>query len=342
MPETEKRDVWIGFDLGGTKMLAVAFDSNWQVLGRKRRKTRGGEKGDSGLDRVGTTINRLLEENKISKDRIAAIGIGCPGPIDLDKGLVTLAPNLGWDDVYVAEFLKKRFHCPAIVLNDVDAGVFGEYKFGAAKGARCAVGIFPGTGVGGGCVYQGRIFVGGGISCMEVGHTRISGGTRASGMKLAGTLEAEASRLAIAAEACKAAYRGEAPFLLKRAGTDVAEVRSGILAESIQNGDKAIEALVEAAAETIGIAVVNLVHLLAPDKIVLGGGLVEAMEKLFLGTVIKTARKHVFDAYKNRFEIVAAKLGDDAGVMGAAAWARQELAECTTAAAVAAEKLPSK
>ena len=320
-----QKDIWIGFDLGGTKMLAVAYGPDWKEIGRKRRKTRGGDKGDSGVDRIGATIDRLLEDCKLTKDRIAGIGIGCPGPIDLDKGRVTLAPNLGWDDVDIADLLKQRFSCPAIVINDVDAGVFGEYKFGAAKGSRCAVGIFPGTGVGGGCVYQGRIFVGAGISCMEIGHTRISGGTRTSGLKLTGTLEAEASRLSIAAEACKVAYRGDAPFLLKKAGTDLAEIRSGALAESIKNGDKAIEQLVVSASEAIGMAVVNVVHMLAPDKIVLGGGLVEAMEELIVGTVTRTARKHVMSAYVDRFEVVAAKLGDDSGVLGAAAWAKQEV-----------------
>ena len=325
MNQVNQKDVWIGFDLGGTKMLTVAYGPDWKVIGRKRRKTRGGEKGDAGIDRIGGTVDRLLDECKLSKDRIAGIGIGCPGPIDLDKGRVTMAPNLGWDDVDVAGYLKKRFDCPAVVLNDVDAGVFGEYKFGAAKGSRCVVGIFPGTGVGGGCVYQGRIFAGGGLSCMEIGHTRISGGTRSTGYRLTGTVEAEASRLAIAAEASKAAYRGDAPHLFKKAGTNLAEIRSGVLADAIENGDKVIKELVESAAEAIGIAVVNIVHLLAPDKVVLGGGLVEAMEELIVGTVRKTARKHIMGAYADCFEVVPAKLGDDAGVLGAAAWAKQEI-----------------
>ncbi len=325
-----QKDIWIGFDLGGTKMLSVAYGPDWKVIGRKRRKTRGSEKNDSGIQRVGSTIDRLLAEHEISSDRIAGIGIGCPGPIDLDRGRVTMAPNLGWDDVDVADFLRNRFSCPAIVINDVDAGVFGEYMFGAAKGSRCVVGIFPGTGIGGGCVYQGRIFVGAGISCMEIGHTRISSGTRVSGYKLAGTVEAEASRLAIAAEASKAAYRGDAPYLFKKAGTDVAEIRSGVLAESVEKGDTAIRALIEGAAEAIGIAVVNVVHLLAPDKIVLGGGLVEAMEELFVNKVTKTAKQRVMSAYRDRFEVVAAKLGDDAGVLGAAAWAKQELTSSQT------------
>ncbi len=323
--DEKTRDIWIGFDLGGTKMLAIAYDEQWQVIGRRRRKTRGRDGSDSGIQRVGSTIQRLLDENEISVDRLAGIGIGCPGPIDLDNGRILTTPNLGWDDVEIRRFLHGRFKCPVVVMNDVDAGVYGEYQFGSAKGSRCAVGIFPGTGVGGGCVYEGRILQGAGISCMEIGHTRISSSTRASGYELPGTVEAEASRLTIAAEAAKAAYRGDAPYLLKKAGTDLAEIRSSALADAIANGDKVIRGLVEDAATAIGMAVVNIVHVLAPDKIVLGGGLIEAMEDLFVTTVRKTARSHVMSVYKDRFEVVAAELGDDAAVLGAAAWAKQQL-----------------
>jgi glucokinase len=320
-----QKNIWIGFDLGGTKMLTIAYDEKWNVIGRRRRKTRGRDGSDSGIERIGSTIDELLGENEIDKDRIAGIGIGCPGPIDLENGRILATPNLGWDDVDIGDFLKKRFDCPVVVMNDVDAGVFGEYQFGSAKGSRCAVGIFPGTGVGGGCVYEGRILQGAGISCMEIGHTRISSSSRASGYELPGTVEAEASRLTIAAEAAKAAYRGDAPYLFKKTGTDLAEIRSGAIADAIENGDTAIRGLVEEASRSIGLAVVNIVHILAPDKIVLGGGMVEAMEELIVGVVRKTARESVMSVYKDRFEVVAAKLGDDAVVLGAAAWAKQEL-----------------
>lgn len=306
-------------------MLAIAYDEKWNEVGRRRRKTRGRDGSDQGIERIGSTIERLLNENDLPADSIAGIGIGCPGPIDLDEGRILTTPNLGWDDVDISKFLKKRFGCPAVVLNDVDAGVYGEYKYGAAKGSRCAVGIFPGTGVGGGCVYQDNILQGAGISCMEIGHTRISSSTRASGYKLPGTVEAESSRLTIAAEAAKAAHRGDAPYLYKEYGTDLAEIRSGALADSIAHGDKVVERLVVEASEALGMAVVNIVHILSPDKIVLGGGLVEAMEDLIVGTVQKTARRCVMSVYRDRFDVVAAKLGDDAAVLGAAAWAKRQL-----------------
>ncbi|MDA8744195.1 ROK family protein [Rubripirellula amarantea] len=316
---------WIGFDLGGTKMLTIAYDDDWKELGRRRRKTRGREGSDSGSHRIISTITRLLDENELDVGDIAGIGIGCPGPIDLVKGDILSTPNLGWDDVQIGSLLTKHFKCPTVVLNDVDAGVFGEYQFGAAKGSRCAVGIFPGTGVGGGCVYEGKILQGAGISCMEIGHTKIASSTRGSGFAIPGTVESEASRLTIAAEAAKAAIRGDAPYLFKKTGTDVVEIRSGAIADSIENGDKVVRKLVEEAAEAIGMAVMNIVHILAPDKIILGGGLVEAMEDLIVSTVKKTAQKSVMSVYKDRFDVVAAKLGDDAGVLGAAAWAKEQI-----------------
>ena len=321
----DKEDLWIGFDLGGTKMLSVAYDDAWKEKGRRRRKTRGREGSDNGVERIASTIDRMLEESELKNRKIAGIGIGCPGPIDMEKGRILSTPNLGWDDVDIGDFLKKRFDCPVVVINDVDAGVYGEYRFGSAKGSRCAVGIFPGTGVGGGCVYDGKILSGSGISCMEIGHTRVSSSSRTSGDGMIGTVEALASRLSIAAESAKAAHRGDAPYLYKNTGTDIAEIRSGAIADAIKNGDKTVKRLVEEAAETIGVAVVNIVHVLSPDTIILGGGMVEAMEDLFLGTVKKTARDGVMSVYKDRFEVKAAKLGDDAGVMGAAAWAKSQL-----------------
>ncbi len=237
----------------------------------------------------------------MTKTESPELGSDVPDPIDLKNGRILTTPNLGWDDVDVQSYLEKRFGCPTVVVNDVDAGVFGEYMFGSAKGSRCAVGIFPGTGIGGGCVYKGRILHGAGISCMEIGHTRISSSSRASGYKLAGTVEAEASRLTIAAEAAKAAYRGDAPYLLKKTGTDLSAIRSSAIADAVANGDKVIRNLVEEAAEAIGVAVVNVVHILAPDVIVLGGGLVEAMEDLIVGTVRKTARQSVMSVYRDRF-----------------------------------------
>ena len=223
--------------------------------------------------------------------------------------------------------LQDELGCPVAVLNDVDAGVYGEYSFGVAVGARSVAGIFPGTGIGGGFVYEGHILRGKRSSAMEIGHTKIATSSRNSGIEMTGTLESEASRLAIAAECAKLAFRGEAPNLLKAVGTDISQIRSKVLAAAIRDGDKSVERIVLQSAHTVGYAVVNLVHLLCPEVIVLGGGLVEAIHDIYLNEVIRTAKQNVLPCYSDMFEVKMAKLGDDAGAIGAAIWGKQHVAQ---------------
>jgi glucokinase len=322
MTDARSNRPWVGFDLGGTKMLAAAFSPEFRVLGRKRRKTKGAEGAKAGLERIVETIRDALAEGNVADEKLAGIGVGCPGNIDLEKGVVIDAANLSWKNVQIREALEKEFKCPAVILNDVDAGVYGEYRFGAGKGARCLVGVFPGTGIGGGCVYEGKVLRGKNISCFEIGHIQINPNGVPCGCGRIGCLETEASRLAISAAAAAAAFRGEAPHLLAAAGTDLANIRSGVLAEAIRAGDAVIERIVERAARLIGWAVGDVVNLLAPDTIVLGGGLVEAMPELFLEEVEQAARQRAAPPFSKIFKVAAAKLGDDAVVRGAAAWAQ--------------------
>lgn len=310
------KKLWIGFDLGGTKMLAVVFNNQFEKIGSNKRKTRGYEGQEKGVARMIKTIYSALEDAGESLEDVAGIGVGCPGPIDFDSGSLIEAPNMGWKNVPVTKLLKKEFGKPVFVNNDVDAGVFGEYTFGAGTGARTIIGIFPGTGIGSGCVYHGNILQGASTSCMELGHTPVGGDK---------TLEEVCSRLTIAAEAARAAYRGEAPHLLELAGTDLREIRSGVLKESIENGDVAVEEIVRKAARWIGRATGTLVNLLAPDVVVLGGGLVEALPDLYLEEVKAEAKKAAMPLYQKTFSVKLAELTDDATVLGAAAWAKQAL-----------------
>lgn len=331
MPDTIDRKLWLGFDLGGTKMLAQVYDDDFRVLGKARKKTKPALGAEEGIDRIAGVINDALADAKITADQLAGIGIGCPGPVDMEKGVVCDPPNLAWEDVPVQSMLEKRFPCPVAVLNDVDAGVYGEYRFGAGKKARCVIGIFSGTGIGGGCVYQGQIFTGKRRSCMEIGHVQVTPRGPLCGCGRRGCLEASASRLAIAANAAKCVYRGEAPKLKEIAGTDLANIRSGAIAEAVKAGDDAIVRLVQEAARHIGIAVASIVHLMSPDVVVLGGGLTESLADLICPIVEDEARKRVMPAYTEEFRVVAASLGDDSGVMGAAGWAEHVLGESVAA-----------
>jgi len=318
---------WIGFDLGGTKMMAAVFDEDFRLRGRKRRKTKGNEGPKAGMDRIQETIFNALEEAGVDKKEVAGIGVGCPGNIDLEKGTILDSANLSWKNVHIQEILERTLGVPAVIVNDVDAGVYGEYRFGAGKGARCLVGVFPGTGIGGGCVYDGEIIRGKNMSCFEIGHVQVNPQGLVCGCGRRGCLETEASRLAIAAAAAMAAFRGEAPHLAKIAGTDVAAIRSGALAEAIKAGDKIVEQIVGRAGELIGQVIGDVVNLMAPDVVVLGGGLVEAMPELLVHAAEEGAKRRAAPPFAKAYKIVAGKLGDDAVARGAAAWAERHCAE---------------
>lgn len=314
--------VWVGFDLGGTKMLAKVFNDDYQTLGKSKQKTQGAKGSEAGLTRMESVIEEALADAGVDSSLIAGIGVGCPGPISPETGTLVEAPNLGWKNVPIEDAIGETFNCRAVICNDVDAGVYAEYEEGAARDARCAVGIFPGTGIGAGAVINGRMMQGASLSCMELGHIPIFPETSGHGED-GSTLEKECSRLKIATEAARAAYRGLAPNLLNSCGTDISKITSGKLAAAIEDGDEEIEHIVRRAASLLGCGVATVVHLMAPDVIVLGGGLVEAMPDIYLDTVRQATIDRVLDTYKDSFRIVAAELEDDAGVLGAAAWARK-------------------
>lgn len=321
MGKAESRDFWLGLDLGGTKMLASLYGPGFAKVGSGKKKTKGREGAESGLSRIQGLIREVLAQGSVDVSRLAGVGVACPGPLDLNKGIILEAPNLGWKNVPIRSVLEKAFGCTTAIVNDVDAGVYGEYRFGAGRKARCVLGVFPGTGIGGGCVYEGRLLRGRRNSCLEIGHFPVVAGGALCGCGRRGCLETVASRLAIAAEAAKAAFRGEAPHLLSMGGTDLVNLRSNTLAAAIQAGDAVVERVVRRAARTLGRAVGGMVNLLAPDVVVLGGGLVEAMPALYVEEVAKGAAETAMPAFEGQFEIKVAKLGDDAAVRGAAAWA---------------------
>lgn len=277
---------------------------------------------EAGLKRMASTIKAALKDAGVSASQVAGIGVGCPGPVDADRGVIVEAPNLGWYNAPVSQALKEAIGAPTVICNDVDSGVFAEYEFGAGRGGKCVVGIFPGTGIGGGAVINGRLLQGANLSCMEIGHIPLSPEVSGDGGE---TLEIAASRLAIAGKAAQAAYRGQAPRLLKTCGTDISNITSGKLADAIEAGDTAIEQIVREAANLLGAGVSTVVHLLAPDVVVLGGGLVEAMPEIFIDGVEASANARLLGPYRKTFKVVPAQLEDDAGVMGAAAWARRAL-----------------
>jgi len=316
---------WLGIDLGGTKILAEVFDSNWKSLGIKKKKTKAELGQKIGVERVLETGRLALEEAGVDPGDLGGVGIGCPGVLNLQTGTLVRASNLGWEKVPMKRLLEKAFGCPAAVANDVDVGTYGEYTRGAGKGARTVLGVFPGTGIGGGLVYEDNIFRGKKWTCLEIGHIQVIPDGPRCGCGKKGCLEAVAGRLAISTAASAAVLRGQAPWLQANVGSDPAQIRSGALADAIEHGDEVIQDIVRQAFHTLGEALGGMVNLLAPDVLVIGGGLAEAMPDLCLETVETAMQPKIMEALKQVCRVRIAKLGDHASTLGAAAWARHEV-----------------
>jgi glucokinase len=324
----KKETYWAGFDLGGTKMRVAIFDKEFRLISSAEGKTKGFRGVRNGVQRMAELLDdawRIAREKENTpRAKLSGVGLACPGPVNAVTGTVRELVNLGWHNVPLAQmFSRTAGGVPVVTINDVDAGTFGEYRFGAGRGGRCVVGIFPGTGVGGGCVLHGQLLTGAEWSAMEIGHLPVMPRGPLCGCGQRGCLEALSSRIAISQSAAAAAFRGQAPHLMAEVGTDLQNIRSRALAKAIAAGDEAIEVIVRDAARWIGVGVAIMTNLLAPDIVVLGGGLVEAMPQIYKEEVESMARKRTMRTYQKSFRITVAKLGDNAAIMGAAAWAEQ-------------------
>ena len=308
----------IGFDLGGTKMIAGLLTPEFKIKRRCRRKTLADKGPKTLFKRIVETIRESLEKEGIGPKDLAGIGIGSPGPLDPERGIIFNASNLGLKNFPLANKLRKEFGCPVRLENDVNAGTYGEYHFGAGKGSRHLVGVFPGTGIGGGLVLDGNIYRGASGAAGEIGHVTIDpdGPTCACGKP--GCVEAFAGRHVIASQLAVLALTGQAPHLLKETGADIRKIRSGAIRRSIEAGDKKVEKTLRRAASEIGLLCAGLVNTLSPDMLVLGGGLVEALPDIFQQEAKRSLKLHALPYLRRYCKVATAQLGDDAVILGAA------------------------
>ncbi|MBP9003265.1 MAG: ROK family protein [Candidatus Hydrogenedentes bacterium] len=318
----------VGLDIGGTKMLAAVFDHEFRVVGQSKKKSKTGTESDvnaSAEERVIAVITAAMQE--AGSPPVRGIGVGSPGPLDPATGIIIDTPNLGWKNFPLAERLREKFGVPVLVDNDVNVGTYGEWRFGKVADCLHVVGIFPGTGIGGGIIVDGRLLHGFSGAAGEVGHMTVQPDGPFCGCGKRGCLEAVASRVAIAKEVAALAAREDAPYIKQKCGTDLSAIRSGVLARAIQNGEKMVEAVVRKAAYYIGIAAGNLVNILSPEAVVIGGGLVEAMPELYLEEVKRGIADHAMPFLRRKIRVQTAALGDLAVAMGGACMVAERIAE---------------
>lgn len=315
---------WIGFDLGGTKMMASVLDANYHVLGSARKSTNGSDGAAKGRAKIVKAIQEAIAEAGVDPKGIKGIGIGCPGLVNPAKGTLIFAPNLGWSNMALRKILQTQFRCPVAVLNDVDAGTYGEYVLGAGKGARSLLGVFPGTGVGAGFVYDGKLVMGRAISAMELGNLMFPGTHIGSPVFGSVVLEDLTSRLALASQAGLACYRGQLPDLDKKTEGALRNIRSKALANAFRSGEDAAMLMFRNAIRYLGMGVATVVNLLAPDRITLGGGLVEELPGLYLSLLKEEVERYAIPELAKGVRYSLAKLGGQAVAAGAVAWLRND------------------
>jgi glucokinase len=313
----------LGIDLGGTKTLAAVVDvTTGEVISSERRRTR----ADKGQEYVSQHVINLstaaLESAKLpAGSKIIGVGIGAAGQIDRKNGVVVDAPNLGVKDMPMADILGKQFGKPVAVGNDVEVAALGEYIYGAGRGYSTFVVIFVGTGIGGGIVQNGRLYSGLTGTAGEIGHMTIQAGGRLCPCGSRGCLEAYASRTAMTRAIMAEIHHGRDSVLTEEAELQMMEgetiIRSGILASALNRGDALVKEIVTESADFLGYGLASVMNFYNPECIILGGGVIEAIDLLFEQAVHRARNTALTDPGR-KTKIIRAKLGDFSGVVGAA------------------------
>jgi glucokinase len=316
----------LGVDLGGTKIMAGVVDvTTGKVVGSARRRTRAERGAAFMLDRLSGVVEGALAEAKVKPGALAGMGIGAAGQVDRAAGVLIAAPNLAHDtaNLPLAEEMRRRFKMPVALGNDVEVAAVGELRFGAGRDCPSFLCVFVGTGIGGGIVLNGQLYRGASGTAGEIGHIVVDAGGRHCGCGNRGCLEAYASRTAITRTLQGELHRGR-PSVLRELleggpepGPGSAAIRSGLIAQAVAAGDALVIATLDEAADYLSAGLASAVNLLNPHRIVLGGGLIEAVDRFF-DEVTRGTRQAALPVPAGTVEIVRAGLGDFSGVVGAA------------------------
>lgn len=316
---------FIGVDLGGTKIQVGVVDANNDIVGRARAKTRSEDGLETVIDRIAGVVHEAIEKAGLRAGDAGGLGIGAPGTVNVKKGIVLKAVNMRWDHVPLAELLGKRVNMPVYVENDVNVGTWAEHVLGAGRQFDDLLGIFVGTGIGGGLVLNGELYQGGLMGAGEIGHTIIHADAPVGRQ----TLENNASRTAVANLIAQLIQSNHPSVVAELTDGRLDEIRSKVLTKAIEQGDPMTCRVVRQSARYVGIAVANAVMLLSLPCIVVGGGLPEALGEQYVKWVRTAFSRRVFTPEMQKCVVLLSQLGDDAGVYGAALLAREQLKKKT-------------
>jgi glucokinase len=301
-------------DVGGTNIRTALLDTEGKILQSLKRPTLAHKGKEVLISRLVQMFRDTLREGGVSLNKVAGIGVGFPGPLDVDRGIVFNPPNLkGWLEVPLKDLLEGEMKRPVVVENDANAAALGEYWKGAGRGTRSLVCITLGTGVGGGVVLEGRVWHGAKGIAGEIGHMTLIKNGRKCGCGNRGCLEAYGSSRGIITTMHELLERHH----IKPEGA----IRLRTMGKWARTGDSTLGGLarraITEAGVSLGIVIANVANLLNPEMFVLSGGITNLGEHLFV-PIREEVKKRALPRAVEGLKIVRAELGDSAGIVGAA------------------------
>jgi glucokinase len=310
----------LGIDIGGTNLVVGSVAEDGSALHALASEPTQAEAGEQDvLDRLIALAQRTIEQTRreVPDAEIVGIGVGAPGPLDTKSGIVLLTPNLGWVNLPLRRIIQERLSLPAVLDNDANCAVLGEWWIGAARGTRHAIGITIGTGIGGGIIIDGKLFHGASDCAGEIGHTTIDTEGRRCKCGNYGCLEAYASGPNIALRAVEGIQAGAESRLAGYVGGDLGKITAQTVYQAAHDGDDLALEVVNDTAKFLGAGIANLVNVFNPEVVVVCGGVTLAGEHLFAPLRREVARR-AFKPAVAVCRIVPCELTGTAGVYGAA------------------------
>jgi glucokinase len=317
-----KKPFYLGIDLGGTNIKAGVVDDSGKPVSQVSLLTEADKGPMLGLSNLEKAGRWAVNESGLEWSEIASVGLGSPGPMDLRTGCLIDPTNLpGWDQLAIRDLLAERLEKTTVLQNDANAAAYGEFWAGAGRGCESLVLFTLGTGVGGGVIERGRIIEGRNSAGSECGHIIIdfNPNARMCPCGQTGHLEAYASATALVKRAIEGLERGEKSILEESA--KVARISARMIDEASQAGDPFAIRLMDETAYYLAVGAVSLMNVIDPDVILFAGGMIAAGEP-FLNNIQRKVRQLAFPVPGSRCRVLFAELGNDAGFIGAAGWAR--------------------
>ena len=314
---------YVGVDIGGSKILTGLFSSSLQLRGTLKIKTKANLGKEAVIERVERAVRDLLSEQGVPLKQIRAIGLGAPGVVI--KGRVINAYNIGWDNVPIKTILRRKLRIPVFVENDCNLFTLGIHRIELKSKPRTMVGCFLGTGFGGGIIINGKLHTGYNHAAGEFGQMAIDKDGIKTAHSFRGSLESLASRSGIVRRLRRAVLEGETTLLTEELGSQLKGIRSRHLRMALAEKDPLVKRVIRNVSEDCGVGVAGLISAFGPEYVVLGGGVMEALEKTMLPIIRKTAEAHVLPGTLRGIKIIASKMGDDGGIYGAALHAQEAL-----------------